>query len=311
MKFPQKQVYFFYGNEEDKLNRARTELVDFFLPREEREENYSEFSPPSHMKRLQLSSVMPQLLAELGTISFFPDSRRVVVVYNLDELYLRKKKKTRGKSASGQKGKVPHEAYFIKYLEDQLPQTNNVLILVNLEDYEENRRVGEKSNLVKAIAKLGHLEKYYSRPLKWDLEDAIREKNFNKTMEVMRSWFQKDPESASRGLFYTILKQIVLMLQAKVILKKKSAFSLDNELSSILFPPDITYNFQDQHSFLQKKLKTAQKRYSTADLTRALQKLLEINTYLYPQTTDVFVPDFQIMMEQFLVEWMATKSHYK
>jgi len=318
MKFPEKQIYFFYGNEEERLNQARVELVSFLLTREEREENYVEFSPSATKKYLPLASVMPELLAELGTMSFFPDSKRVVVVYNLQELYggergKRKppaeKEEKEEKGEKEEKKKITPEAYFIKYLQDQLPQTHNVLILINVEDLEENIRIAENSTLVKALVKLGHHEhkQFSSTALRFKLEDAIRERNLPKTIDISRSWIEKDEESSRRGIFQATLKLIILMLQAKISLKKKETFNLQSDLTKTLFPQDLKFNYFKEHDFVQKKIMEGQKRYTTGELTEALRKLLPINQYLYPQTTDPYVPDFQIIMERFFVELISQR----
>jgi len=315
MKFPQKQIYFFYGNEEERLNQARLELVSFLLPKEEREENYVEFSPSATKKYLPLASIMPELLAELGTMSFFPDSKRVVIVYNLQELYGGERGKRRPPREKGEKGekeekgKITPEAYFIKYLQDQLPQTNNVLILINVEDLEENIRIAENSTLVKALVKLGHHEhkQFSSTALKFKLEDAIRERNLPKTIDISRSWIEKDEKSSSRGIFQSTLRMMILMLQAKISLKKKDTFNLQSDLTKTLFPQDLKYNYLKEHDFVQKKVMDGQKRYSTGELMEALQKLLSINQYLYPLTTDPYVPDFQIVMERFFVELISQR----
>ena len=318
MKFPKKQIYFFYGNEEEKLNQARVELVSFLLSKEEREQNYVEFSPSGMKKHLPLASIMPELLADLGTMSFFPDSKRVIVVYNLQELYggergkrrpPREKGKKGKKGEKEEKGKITPEAYFIKYLQDQLPETNNVLILINVEDLEENIRIAENSTLVKALVKLGHHEhkQFSSRALRWDLEDALKERNLQKTVEITRSWIDKDEKSARRGIFQVTLRLMILMLQAKISLKKKDTFNLQSDLIKTLFPHDLEYNYLKEHDFVQKKIMEGQKRYTTGELMEALQKLLPINQYLYPLTTDPYVPDFQIVMERFFVELIGRR----
>ena len=313
MTFPEKQVYFFYGNEEEALNKARRELVGSLLTREEREDNYLEFAPGVQRKRLKLVSVMPDLLAELGMVSFFPDSRRVVLVYNLDELYKRRKKsggsgpKSVEKEKKGKKKAKPN-AYFIRYLEDQLPETSNILIMINTENYEENLRVAENSTLFKALAKIGHVEKFSSRPLQWEFEDAVRGKRLVPAIQIMRRWIKKDPDSARRIVFHSLVKQVILLMQAKVRSKRKNALALNPELEQLLFERDIRYNLSRERDFLQRKYMQGQKGYTARGLQEALRSLLDINRYVFPQTTDVYVPDIQIIFERFLVELMSGKN---
>jgi hypothetical protein len=302
MKYPEEQIYFLYGNEENKLNDCRLEIVEHFLSKEEREENYIEFSPKSSRKKQSLEQVMPDLLGELGTVSFFPDSRRVAVVYNLEELYISSSKsKSEKKTKENSKGKRAREPYFIKYLEDQLLKSNNVLIIVNVEDLEDNVRVDVNSTLFKALKKLGHHEKFSDRPLMWNLEDALRERNLVKSLEIIRVWMQKDESSARRGIFLVFVKQIILMLQAKVRLKKTDTYT---DPSQTLSPQNLKYNLSKEKDFVQKKIMEGQKHYTVLELMDALQKLVKINIILYPRTSDLYVPDFQLVIEHFIVDFM-------
>ncbi|MBN1899889.1 hypothetical protein JW926_01020 [Candidatus Sumerlaeota bacterium] len=309
MKYPEKNLYFLYGNDESKLNECRMYLVENFLTKEEREENYIEFSPKPSRKKQSLTEIMPDLLAELGTVSFFPDSRRVIVVYNLEELYHLsfssksspgKKKKKEGKDEPSR------EAYFIKYLEDQLLKSSNILILVNVENYEENLRVNEKSNLFKAFRKLGHDEKFSERRLSWDFEDAFRERNLSKSLEIIRSWMRKNEDSAKKGIFNSLLKQITLMLQAKVEQSKRTNINAD--LSQLLFPQNLKFHISKEQDFIQKKIRRRQKNYTVSELMDALQKLLKINAILYPRTSDLYVPDFQLVIEHFIIDLIKNKK---
>lgn len=304
MKKSKRQIYLLYGNDQEKLNKARTDLVASFLSREEREENYVEFYPPGNQKTVPLSRVMPDLLAELGTVSFFQDSRRVVVLYNLKEIFSSRSSKGPKKKQSKAE-KLSHEAYFIKYLEDQLPQTDNIIILVNTEDFEKRLRINLKSNLLRALSKIAHIEKYSAGALVFAFEDALRNRDLTSTLAVLREWFGKEPETARRSAFYSLVRQISLILQVKVMEKMGGGYPVDSDIRQLLFPSDMMINYQKERDFNQKKIKRGARLYTTGELISSLRKLLEMNVYIYPSTTDEFVPDIQIVYEQFLVELMA------
>jgi DNA polymerase III delta subunit len=312
--FPKKPIYLLYGNEEEKLNEDRCSIVEMYLPREKREENYREFTPKASQTRLPLASFMPELLAELGTISFFPDSCRVIVIYNLAELYGRKASSDEEPSEDSPKlwkGKVSPEVYFIKYLEKELPDTSNILIFQNTEDPDKNLRVNEKGNIFKTITKSGHKIKHFSNPINWRLEDAIMKRNLPEALNILRQWMEKDPDTARSKVFQSLVKRIVLLLQAKVITAKKKKIESVSELEETLFPDGMTYNLLNEHPWIQSKIEEGSARYTMTELTRALQKTLEIGTYVFPKTTDVYVPDMQIVYERFLVEFLSGASEKK
>jgi len=313
-EFPKKPVYLLYGNEEEKLNEDRCAIVDMYLPREKREENYREFTPKASQTKLLLASFMPELLAELGTISFFPDSCRVIVIYNLAELYGRKTSSEEEQSEDSPKlwkGKGSPEPYFIKYLEEELPETNNILIFQNTEDPDKNLRVNEKGNIFKTIVKSGHKIKHFSNPINWRLEDAILKRNLPEALNILREWMEKEPETARSKVFQSLVKRIVLLLQAKVIAVKKRKIESISELEETLFPGGMTYNLLGEHPWIQSKIEEGSVRFTMAELTRALQKILEIGTYVFPKTTDVYVPDMQIVYERFFVEFLSGSKEIK
>lgn len=306
MNFPKKQVYLLHGNEENAINNDRCEIVDAFLSKDEREENYKEFSPKGNQTRVSLPDILPDLMMELGTISFFPGSRRVVVIYNLDELFGAKRatsaaqKKESGKKP--RKSKASQESYFIHYLEESLPTTPNVIIFQNIEDEEENIKVNEKSALCMAIHKLGHSIKHSCLPLAWQLERAVNDRDLKSALKIVKEWFLKDNDGARNKIYNSLWRAIVFLLQAKVIGAKKKQMLSADQMHQVLFPSNLKYNLLSKPSGAQTFIESASNKYSTAELNAALNKLLPIGGYVFPRTTDLYVPDIQIIFEKFLVE---------
>ena len=304
-----KLIYFLHGNMANDLNERRREIVNKALSREEREENYVEFSPKANRKKTELKSILPDLISEMGTVSFFPDSKRVAVVYNLDELYMKKRKGKAKKSSGKKKGKKEsREAFFIRYLEEDLPQTGNILIIVNNENLEENDRINKKSRLYKAIYKLGEVEEFSSKPLMWDFQDAIHNRKLVDALKIADKWMAKDRNSGKNSIVNILIREIILMLQVKVSEKITPGWGGNYaETMETFFPKDLRYNYTNLKSYPAQKLKRSRKNYTVAELNRALENLLEINKHLFPLTTDPYVPDIKILIEKFLVEMMSRK----
>ena len=311
MKFPKKQIYLLHGNDESNLNNDRCEVVDAFLIKEERGENYKEFSPKGTKTRVNLSEILPELLMELGTISFFPNSRRVVVVYNLDELYGAKRSSSgaASKKDSDKKtrksDKPNHEARLIEYLEKSLPVTNNVIIFQSAEDAENNLRVKEQSPLYKTISKHGHIIEHTVMPLAWQLENTIKDRDLKSALNIRKIWYMKDSDGASNKIFYSLLRSIVLLLQAKVIDSKRKQRMPLEQIRHVFFPSEIKYNILGLPPKVRSYIEEASKNYTIAELNAGLDKLLLIGCYVYPRTTDLYVPDLQLLFDKFLIEFIG------
>ncbi|HPB30306.1 MAG TPA: hypothetical protein PLB62_02520 [Candidatus Sumerlaeota bacterium] len=318
------QVFFLYGNEEDQLVQERLRILDQCLPSDQREENLVEFYPQGNQKTLNLGKIIGDLLSELGTVSFFLDSRRVVILYNLQELYIRRGRDTSAgeeedsednesdkaapASPKGQKNpqNISSESMLIRYIEEQLPETPNVLIIVNVEDYEKNQRVDLNAPLVKALSRVGQVKKFASGALIFTMEDSIRERDLRKALDALEKWFKRDPESARRNVFYSILKQLTLLLQAKVMESRRFGAEIKEEDREMIFPSSLKYNLLKERDFNQRKVIRGAKMYSTSELIRGMENLLHLNQYIYPMTTDQFVPDIKIMYEKFLLELLVS-----
>lgn len=311
MKHSQKQIYLLHGNDEIKLNDVRCQIVDSLLAKEEREENLKEYSPKGLKTRVYLPEILQELMMELGTISFFPDSRRVVVIYNLDELYSSKRssssaaQKKESDKKSRKSDKPSNEARLVKYLEESLQSTNNIIIFQNAEDKEDYIWVNQHGALYKTIIKLGEKFEHSVQPLSWQLEKTINERDLKGALNIVKTWFMKDSDGARSKIYNSLCKTILLLLQAKVIAsKRKQRMPLD-QMRQMFFPSDLKYNLLDKNQKGSSYIEKASEKYTIAELNSGLNKLLPIGSYVYPRTTDLYVPDMQFLYEKFLVEFIG------
>src|SRR5690606_32372077 len=80
-----RKFYFLHGDDEAAIERAKDQIINAHLSREEREENYFEIIPTGNPP--QLKRVMDDVLAELSTVSFLPDITRIVTMYTVNDFF--------------------------------------------------------------------------------------------------------------------------------------------------------------------------------------------------------------------------------
>ena len=80
-----RKFYLLHGDDEAAIERAKDQIVNAHLNREEREENYFEIIPGGGSPALK--KLMGDVLAELSTVSFLPDITRVVTLYTVNDFF--------------------------------------------------------------------------------------------------------------------------------------------------------------------------------------------------------------------------------
>ncbi len=292
------EIYLLHGDNEARINDAKLALISKHLSPELRSHNYIEFSPTAPRWTVSLDSVVADLISELSMPSLLPDTKRVVVVYNLSELYHRKPRK--GADSTNDKKKNTSMQYLLDFVSGPFQHVPNVLILVAVEDQAKRRSVSKKSPLYALLKKTGVVQEMSDKPLAYRLTDALLTQNTSQCIKVFRQWFTSH-EKARQSIFRTVLNDIHLLLQAKILNAKESTFATDKRLKEILFPKEFQGNILQQHSYRRKKFQDAALLYSTTQLSYALKYLVRLNTTLYPVQQDRYVPDLQVMFELFLL----------
>ncbi len=291
------EIYLLHGDNEARINDAKLALISKHLSPELRAHNYSEFPPTAPRWSISLASILADLISELSMPSLFPDATRVVVVYNLAELYQKPRK---GADSINDKKKNTSMQYLLEFLSGPFQHAPNVLILVAIEDQGKRRSVNKKSPLYTLVNKTGIVQEMSDRKLAYRLADAILAQNTSQCIRVFRQWFTSH-DKARQSIFRAVLNDIHLLLQAKILNAKESTLATDKQLKEILFPKEFQGNILQQHPYRRKKFQDAALLYSTSQLSYALKYLVRLNTALYPVQQDRYVPDVQVMFELFFL----------
>lgn len=293
----QPQCYLIYGENEVDINNERMNLVNSLLTQEERLQNLTEMEPPQG-RLLSLSNIGSDLMAELSTLSLFPESKRVVVVYNLENFFKSEKKTQASKEI---------DEFFSKFLQKELPATNNIVVFINFENYEKKRTIDKKSVLFETISSIGIIKEFKEQPILWQMEPLILQRNVPGCIELFRAWLKKDL-NAPRKLFNLFVKIINLLIQIKIKDDMPSDLTKNFDLETSLFPTKMPQNIKTLNPYVLKRYMTSSHLFSLEKLIWANKQLLNLNKIVFPQSSDIYVPDVNTSIELFILKFLSTEK---
>ncbi len=303
-------VYLIHGPNDVEIQTERMRLIDQLLPVDQRDENLTEFASSGN-RALTLSNLLPDLLAEMGTVSFFPGARRVAIVHQLSDFWSSAKDSTAKPVAKSKKGAgkpLDVTERLIKYLETDFESAENAVIFTVHENPDKRIVVDGRKKIVQWIKEHGKVRSFEAaRPSAWVLGDAILDKNLDEALAQFRQSYKKGQNDQAMAIFSTIQRQVRLLLQAKIFAiagpRKGDAFVADE-----LFPADAKSNLLKMHGFPRKKIVDASRYFNVAQLTEAMFDLYEINRYLIPASGDIYVADVGLLMERLLIKLCSRVS---
>lgn len=301
------QLYLIHGQDVEAINQSRDQTLDRLIPSESRYQNMSEFISETN-RALRLADIASDIMNELSTLSLFEESRRVVVVVDLRDLCdggggrgrRPKKSKSKSKAPAPGKGKADATEKFCDYLTRTLPQTPNAIVFVNYEKDLETT-VSKTSPLYKAVKAAGQIHEYKGENKTFAFQDALLGRNAETAVRLFRE--QASKTRSEPMLFNALLRTTRGLLQAKVVSIKQRDGARADDLKA-LFPQDKS-GFFNQHPFVQKKNLAGARNFKTSELTEALEELLEINRLVIPMSTDVYVRDFALAVEIWILKWFS------
>ncbi|MFH0795191.1 MAG: hypothetical protein V2A74_14300, partial [bacterium] len=262
----------------------------------------------SDRRSQSLRNLLPELVNECSTVSFFPGSRRVIVVENLSELFnprrsrsKRKAKSTGGEATASRPPAETAESAFARFVTRTLPETNAVLIFLAFEDEVRGKTVDEKSDLYALFRSEGTIHRFKENPILFRFTDALLARDSVGALDCFRAWY-KAGETANQ-IFAACLKTVRLLLQARIVQARGEAVGSET-LDREYFPEDRSQNLFQVHEFVRKKHLKAARLFSTAELQKALEQLLELNRTMYPSGEDLYVADLQSQFEIFLIDFL-------
>lgn len=304
------QVYLIHGTDEVKVHKERARLTAEFVPAEHRAENLTEIEPPTN-RPLALRQIAADLMAELATPPFFPETRRVVVVEQLAELLgspgsdaepdtgpgnRKNKKKTANDSD-------PMKA-FCHFLEHDLPQTNNILILSAIEEPDKRRRIRTNSPLYLAIKSLGRVIQFNQSPVIFRFLDAFSNRDLSGALRSLPELLTE--EEGVGSVYRMLIRQVRFLIQAKLLERSGGLKGEAEQFAEKYFPPEKGLNIMMEHPFASDKTRRAAGRWSLAELNTMLSRLEGLTKVIYPSSSDIYVPDAEVELEHFVLDACGT-----
>jgi len=309
------RVYLVHGSDEAAVYRERSRLVSTILPPEHRAENLTEIEPPGN-RPLKLRNIFADLVAELRTPSFFPEVPRVVVVEQLADLLMGsppgagKSAERKGKTASGTSRDNPISA-FCRFLEEELSQTGNFLIISIVENPDKRRRINVNSQLYKTISSVGRIIQYKQPQSLFQFIDAFSERNLAAALKALAEVLETDDGPASA--YRMLVRAVRFLIQAKLLERFGVSPEEAKAFAAEYFPPQKGMNLLMEPGFSVTKIRRSAARWTLAELNALLPRLESITKVIYPSVNDTYVPDPRNTLELFVIEACsaANKSREK
>lgn len=302
-----RKFYLLHGDDEAAIERAKDQVVSAHLSREEREENYFEIVPTGNPP--QLKRVMDDVLSELSQISFLPDITRVVTMYTVNDFFDGKSggaKRGRGKKKvdavdTPKKSSSDHMAAF---LTAELPSLPAVLIIIVLEDYEKFKRISSSNPVVQFAQNQSAVYGFKEDSPQFSFFDALFSRQTTKSLEIWREWQRRAPGSPRP--YMLLASQLRFLIQAKTagapVLQQRGVKK--SEYGADFMPHEMDKNlFALKPEFRKDKFIRAANAFTFGELLAGYEKLLQLQKYAIPVSTDLYVPDRNLMAETWIMDF--------
>lgn len=300
-----KRLFLVHGNNLVDVNEARLQLLEELLPREERMTGLAEVVPPGNQP-LTLDRCLQEIMEELGTTSFIPGSRRVVVIHNLQELMLARRGKARkDKAAKGKVAKQDRLGFLVDWLERELAGTGNIAVFVCEEDDLKGKALREDSPLVQFIHRKGTVITKREKAIQFEFDDHLLNGNAAGALTVLRSWVKRSSgDSGTRLRIYTTITQMIeLLFQARCIQEGKRGGTPANQLLVAEFP-----SLEKIPAWKARKIHDAAQRTPLPYLRGLIEDADRLQRVMYPSGEELYVPDWQELAETLVLRLTAMRG---
>lgn len=304
-----RQFHFLHGDDEAAIENAKRAIIETHLTPEERDENYREIIPSGSPPALK--KVLGDVLAELSTVSFLPDSRRVVTLYTVNDFFEAKAAKTaRAKAkavAEAVAQKRSSSEHLAEFIENELPNLPAVLIIIAIEDYEKWKKVSPGNPVVNMATQTGALRIFKEESPQFAFFDALFERNTGRTLELWRSWLQRTGVGSPKP-YMMLASQLRLLIQAKTAASGQlSQRGITRQKYAAEFMP-LEFDkslFALRPEFRQQKLTRAAGNFTLIELLNAYEKLEPLQKFAIPLNSDPYVPDRNLLAELWIAEFTS------
>lgn len=301
------QYYFICGDDEAAIESFKSAVVEAHLSREEREENYREIIPTS---QAGLRRVLGDVMSELSTVSFLPDTKRVVALYPVPDFFQAKTggkgRATKASKAQAEQPKRSSCEHLVDFIANEMPGLPAILVLIAVEDYEKFKRVVPSNPLVALAQQQGTFVQFKLAGVQFAFFDALFARNAGEAIRLWREWLERTGMSPKP--YYQLAAQMRLLIQAKTANSgqlQQRGISRD-QYRDELMPSEPDRNFFSlRPEFRQQKLSRAASNFSFGELLGAYEKLEPLLKYAIPVATDEYVPDKSLLAEIWIAEFAA------
>ena len=299
-----KKTHFFLlcGDGETAIEGFKAAIISAHLTPEEREANYREMAPPSGQG--PLAKLLPELLAELATLSLL-GGKRIVTLYGVQDFFEARaaKKPGRGKAAKAATPKRSASEVLAEFIRDQLPGMDAVLIVVAVEDYEKWKKVGATNPVVALAKEQGAFHQFRETGPQFAFFDALFGRRAGDAMTLWRQWLEVS--AGSPKPYVQLAAQMRLLIQAKTVASPQMK---NRGITRAKFAQDFLPTEPDRNlcslrpEWRQEKLARFASNFSFQELLTAYEKLEPLQKYAVPLNSDPFVPDRRLLAELWILE---------
>lgn len=292
-KAPSVPVWLLHGDDQAALGLARTEIIERLVPEEMRAENVTEYSSGSP-SGLRIKTCLGEILDDLSTGSFFPEHRRVVVVQDLYEF-----------TSKPAKEAEPMLERLAKFLKSSLAEIGNAAIFTVSEEPDRWKKVNRTGALFNAIAEVGEVRSFQAESLNFAFQDALLGRDLGECMRIVDRRLEQAKSSDQlmvlRSMFNDMVKFTRFLIETKIAQRRQ-------EIDSSRFPSDKRLNVLKQHEVVQRKVKSASKRFKLGSLLAVRRELQRHNRHFAPSLEDLYVADPRLLLEHLIAQLCAQES---
>lgn len=305
-----RQFFFLHGDDEAAIENAKRAIVEAHLHPEERDENYREIVPTSGST---LKKVLGDILAELSTVSFLPDVRRVVTLYTISDFFeARASKAGKGKgkakakeTAADDTPKQTASQHLAEFIWTELPKLPGILIIIAVEDYERWKKIAPGNAVVDLATQTGSLWAFKEESPQYAFFDALFERKSGQALALWRAWLERVVPGSPKP-YISLHTQLRLLIQAKTA---SSAQLTQRGVSRQKYATDFM-PLEAERSFFalrsqwqQDKITKQAANFSFAELLRGYERLENLQKFAIPVSTDTYVPDRNLLAEYWILEF--------
>lgn len=312
-RYPKVPVYLFYGNRTGEILKARDEVLDMLIDREARFEGLTEYQSQGQAYGVEMNKLLPDIAGDLSTLSFIPGAQKVVVVTNPLELYTagaarprkaKPKKKSTAKSrtkAAPPKPKSDGEEY-LRWIEKDLKETGNHLILIAHEDESAGREVNDRHPIFQTIGRMGHFQKFRDTKAFWRIEDSLIARDAKNCLSAIEDLWK--PGKGDSNVYGAVVRCLRFMLQANI--GRERNVGNDATKLALYFPSRAQFSLYRAGDFVQRKYTARALPYRTGSLLEAYEEVLEVYKALRPRPGETYVADARLLLEKALLKLFAS-----